>query len=51
MVLGFRAPGPPTNNLETGISTCITWQEFYAIVMAATAWGQWLAGCRIIAHW
>ena len=35
-------------NSETGIS--IAWQELYAIVMGATAWGNQWAGHRIIAH-
>ena len=46
----FRGPWLPHQQLnsETGIS--IAWQELYAIVMAATAWGHLWAGRRIIAH-
>ena len=46
----FRGPWLPHQQLnsETGIS--IAWQELYAIVMAATAWGHLWTGRRIIAH-
>ena len=49
MIPGFEGPGSPTNNLTTGIS--IAWQELYAIVMAAAAWGDQRAGRRILAHY